>query len=332
MEQLHRPVLQNDLERLFHPETGRGPLWIEEMKDAVFIRHRCVSSIVAMPFAYQEVVMNHWDQLVFEYDPKSPFKRVWSRADIWVEMFERALDGCRRVLDVGCGAGFLAVPLARRFEIYGCDHSLGMLDLAAKRAAEAGVTIALTFADTHALPFEDNYFDAVYCKFAIWPLKDPATGLAEMARVVKRGGRVVVAEVDRQKKYDPGKVPLTSKLLYAVYRIITRAFFNKGDTRDIWKALMAETRGNPLVNLNMIENCLNQRGCIPVYHDQDIQRKTSTLLGRLMGAGHEKYFLYVGRKMTRETQKDARSNEPYQGDQYQEGPLTFLKQAHDIQV
>ena len=244
--------------------------------------------------------MNQWDRLAFEYDPKSPFKGVWSRKDAWVKMFEKALSGCHRVLDVGCGAGFLAVPLATTFEVHGSDHSKAMLSLAAKRADEAGVRIELTFADTHALPFEDNHFDAAYCKFAIWPLKDPKTGLEEMVRVVKPGGRVVVTEVDRHEKYDPGKVPVTSKFLYSVYRMITRTFFNKRDTRDIWKLLMAETRSNPLVNLNMVENCLKENGCIPICRDRTIHRKTSTLLGRLMGSGYEKYFLYVGRKILRE--------------------------------
>ena len=216
MNQWDRLALQNDMKRPFHPETGRDPLWIEERRDAVFMNYRYVSSVGQIPFAYQEVMMNHWDELAFEYDPKSPFKRVWSRTNTWVEMFERALDGCHRVLDVGCGAGFLAVPLAEKFEVHGIDLSEEMLNLAAKRARESNLKLELTYGDSHTLPFEDNFFDATYCKFALWPLKNPERALKEMVRVVRSGGRIVIIEVDRKKKYEGHKMSFRSKVFGSV--------------------------------------------------------------------------------------------------------------------
>ena len=240
--------------------------------------------------------MNLWDQLAFEYDPKSPTRRVWTKPSLWVEMFENALNGCHKVLDVGCGAGFLAVPLAEKFEVHGVDLSKEMLNLAAKRARESNVNMELIHADCHTLPFEDNFFDGSYCKFALWPLKDPEKALKEMVRVVKPGGRIVIIEVDRKKKYEGHKMSFRSKLFYLIYRLITRTLTRRKDTRKIWKDLMDTTRSNPLVNLKMVKESLEKQGCRIISFDTEIQEKTYTFIGKLISSEHEKYFLCVVEK------------------------------------
>jgi len=240
--------------------------------------------------------MNQWDQIAFEYDPKSPFRRVWTKPSVLIKMFEDALDGCHEVLDVGCGAGCLAVPLAKKFEVHGLDFSKEMLNLAARRSGESDVKVNLNHGDSQAMPFDDNFFDGAYCKFALWPLKDPEKALREMIRVVRPGGRVVIMEVDRKKKYEGHKMSFKSKIFYSIYRIITRTLFGKKDTKKIWKALMAETKSNPLVNLKMVKEFIEGLGCRILYYDTEIQEKTYTFIGKLISSEHEKYFLCVAKK------------------------------------
>jgi len=240
--------------------------------------------------------MNLWDQIAFEYDPKSPTRRIWTKPSLWIEMFEKALNGCHKVLDVGCGAGFLAVPLAEKFEVHGIDLSKEMLNLAAKRARESNLKLELTYGDNHALPFEDNFFDGSYCKFALWPLKNPEKALKEMVRVVRSGGRIVIIEVDRKKKYKGHKMSFRSKVFYLIYRIITRTLTQRKDTRKVWKDLMESTRSNPLVNLKMVKEYLEKEGCSILTFDTEIQEKTYTFIGKLMSSEHEKYFLCVAEK------------------------------------
>jgi demethylmenaquinone methyltransferase/2-methoxy-6-polyprenyl-1,4-benzoquinol methylase len=102
-----------------------------------------------------------------------------------------------RVLDVATGTGDLAIELARRVspggEVLGSDFSEEML----RRARVKGGPVAgLSFewGDALALPYEENSFDAATTGFAARNFSDLQGGLAEMARVVRPGGRVVVLD------------------------------------------------------------------------------------------------------------------------------------------
>jgi len=106
-----------------------------------------------------------------------------------------------RALDVACGTGDLALALASRVapggEVLGADFSERMLDHARQKAAGRTETAALRFewADAMALPYEDGSFDAATVGFGARNFADLHRGLAEMARVVRPGGRVVVLEI-----------------------------------------------------------------------------------------------------------------------------------------
>lgn len=94
-----------------------------------------------------------------------------------------------RCLDLGAGSGVSTSELALSGAfVAGVDISLGMLAQGADRA------VPLLAGDVLALPFGDETFDAVTISFAIRNLNDVAGGLAEMWRVLKPGGRLVVCE------------------------------------------------------------------------------------------------------------------------------------------
>ncbi|MGB6918549.1 MAG: ubiquinone/menaquinone biosynthesis methyltransferase [Phycisphaerae bacterium] len=113
----------------------------------------------------------------------------------------RAASACGRaetVLDVCCGTGDLArALLARRGRrIIACDFSSAMLARARSKlghALRAGRASVLE-ADALRLPLADGSVDAAASAFGLRNLEDPARGLAEMVRVVRPGGRVVVLE------------------------------------------------------------------------------------------------------------------------------------------
>jgi demethylmenaquinone methyltransferase / 2-methoxy-6-polyprenyl-1,4-benzoquinol methylase len=113
---------------------------------------------------------------------------------------ERAADLARvapgsRALDVATGTGDLALALAARgAEVVGSDFSEGMLQRArAKAAGRAGVRFE--HADALALPYDDGSFDAATVGFGARNFGDLERGLAEMVRVVRPGGRVVILEI-----------------------------------------------------------------------------------------------------------------------------------------
>ena len=104
-----------------------------------------------------------------------------------------------RVLDVGCGPGFYCAELAEEVgldgSIVGLDASTQMLSLAARRCEGYG-NVALHQADATSLPVGDAGFDAAVCVQVLEYVADVPAGLAELYRVLRPGGRVVVWDVD----------------------------------------------------------------------------------------------------------------------------------------
>jgi demethylmenaquinone methyltransferase/2-methoxy-6-polyprenyl-1,4-benzoquinol methylase len=106
-----------------------------------------------------------------------------------------------RALDVATGTGDLALALARRVgargEVVGCDFSERMLELARDKAASAPARAPARFevANALALPYPDGAFDAATVGFGARNFADLERGVAEMTRVVRIGGRVVVLEI-----------------------------------------------------------------------------------------------------------------------------------------
>lgn len=113
--------------------------------------------------------------------------RLWRRAT----RAALALRPGERCLDVAAGTGVSTEELARSgADVVGADLSLGMVRVGtAVRPA-----VRLLAADALALPFVDGCFDAVTISFGLRNFVDPVAGLAELARVTRPGGRLVVCE------------------------------------------------------------------------------------------------------------------------------------------
>ena len=101
------------------------------------------------------------------------------------------VDG-RRILDVGCGSGPLTAALrAKGAIVSGFDRSTAMLDLARRRLGEDA---DLTVGDlAKPLPYDDAVFDDVVASLVLHYLKDWTEPLAELRRVLKPGGRLILS-------------------------------------------------------------------------------------------------------------------------------------------
>jgi demethylmenaquinone methyltransferase/2-methoxy-6-polyprenyl-1,4-benzoquinol methylase len=124
--------------------------------------------------------------------------RLWRR---FVAATVAARPG-ERVLDLAAGTG----TSSRTFTTAGaycvaCDFSLGMLQVGARNAAGRGRPdgpapgpVRFAAGDALALPFRDRAFDAVTISFGLRNVADPDAALAEMLRVTRPGGRLVICE------------------------------------------------------------------------------------------------------------------------------------------
>ena len=98
------------------------------------------------------------------------------------------------VLDVACGRAIDAVSLAKKgVVIYGCDPSAIMLCKAKEWVKNSGQIVTLVRSLAEDLPFRQEVFSRVYCKGAIDHFANPERALAEMCRVTKKGGKVIIA-------------------------------------------------------------------------------------------------------------------------------------------
>jgi demethylmenaquinone methyltransferase / 2-methoxy-6-polyprenyl-1,4-benzoquinol methylase len=111
-------------------------------------------------------------------------------------------------LDVCCGTGDLALELKRRVgpqgDVVGLDFSEPMLELAREKSRRLGSEVDYRHGNALELPFEDGSFDAATVGFGVRNLVDLRGGVAEMTRVVRPGGRVVILEITT-----PSRPPLS---------------------------------------------------------------------------------------------------------------------------
>ncbi|HEX4927494.1 MAG TPA: class I SAM-dependent methyltransferase [Burkholderiales bacterium] len=123
--------------------------------------------------------------------------RYWKRFAIAVA---RPRAG-ERVLDVAAGSGDLAAALARAVgpsgEVWASDVNRSMLERGRDRLLDAGLVVPAVQCDAERLPFPAGHFDCVTVGFGLRNMTHKEQALAEMARVLRRGGRLVVLEFSR---------------------------------------------------------------------------------------------------------------------------------------
>jgi demethylmenaquinone methyltransferase / 2-methoxy-6-polyprenyl-1,4-benzoquinol methylase len=125
----------------------------------------------------------------------------------WWKRFALELSGVRpgsRVLDVASGSGDLARAFAKRAgpqgEVWMTDINAAMLSVGRDKMIDAGIFPPLALCDAEKLPFRDDSFDCVSVAFGLRNMTHKDRALAEMARVAKPGGRVIVLEFSRPWK------------------------------------------------------------------------------------------------------------------------------------
>jgi ubiquinone/menaquinone biosynthesis C-methylase UbiE len=116
------------------------------------------------------------------------------------------------VLEVAIGTGRNLPYYPRDRRLTGIDLTPAMLTLARGRARDLGVVVALLVADAQALPFGSASFDSVVCTLGLNAIPDDQAAVAEMYRVLRPGGRLVLL----------GHVASPSRPVRAVQRLVER--------------------------------------------------------------------------------------------------------------
>ncbi|MEG0948431.1 MAG: bifunctional demethylmenaquinone methyltransferase/2-methoxy-6-polyprenyl-1,4-benzoquinol methylase UbiE [Bacteroidales bacterium] len=136
----------------------------------------------------------------------------------------------KQILDVATGTGDLAILAARKLKpqrVTGIDLSEGMLAIGRQKVSKAGLDhlVVMECQDCLNLQFEDNSFDAITVAFGVRNFEELEKGFAEMYRVLKPGGVLLVLELST-----PQSFPM--KQLYAFYSFTVIPFLGRMISKD----------------------------------------------------------------------------------------------------
>ena len=165
----------------------------------------------------KENVRKMFDNIAAAYDKLNhilslDIDRAWRKKAV-----KEIVDGSSRIaiLDVACGTGDFSIAIARKITgrslVIGVDLSANMLDIGRKKIVREGLQdkIVLEQGDCEQLRFPDGNFDRVSAAFGVRNFEHLETGIKEMYRVLKPGGKVVILELS---------VP-DNRILRALYKL-----------------------------------------------------------------------------------------------------------------
>ncbi|MEQ4722902.1 class I SAM-dependent methyltransferase [Nonomuraea sp. B19D2] len=141
--------------------------------------------------AREERLRRYWDRQSVSYDRQMAYfdRRLFGDTRSWI-CGQAAGD----TLEVAVGTG-LNLPLyPEGVRLTGVEWSPAMLAIARRRASELGVQADLYEGDAQALAFPDAAFDTVVCTFSLCAIPDHGRAIAEMARVLRPGGILLLAD------------------------------------------------------------------------------------------------------------------------------------------
>lgn len=160
-----------------------------------------------------------FDQVAAKYDRTNDVLSL-GQDRRWRQMVTEAMDlhPGEVVLDLAAGTGTSSEPFAAAgARVVPCDFSLGMLQVGKGRRRDLGFVAG----DATRLPFADGSFDVVTISFGLRNVVDTDAALAEMLRVTRRGGRVVICEFS-QPTWKPFRVVYSGYLMRALPAVARR--------------------------------------------------------------------------------------------------------------
>lgn len=133
----------------------------------------------------------YWDKTARNYDKQIAFweRRLFGDGRQWV-----CAQATGEVLEVAIGTGRNLPYYPEGIRLTGIEFSPAMLDLARRRADELGLQVDLCVGDAQALDLPDASFDTVVCTLSLCAIPDDRRAVAEMWRVLRPGGRLLLLD------------------------------------------------------------------------------------------------------------------------------------------
>jgi ubiquinone/menaquinone biosynthesis C-methylase UbiE len=167
----------------------------------------------------------------------------------------------KRVLEIGCGVATDGISFVRAGASYvGVDQSDAALALAARRLELEGLEAGFARADATSLPFEDRSFDLVYSHGVLHHLADTERAVAEIRRVLRPGGRILLMLYHRNSLNYRFTIMILRRVLAAALlvpgaaRLVARATGERRDVIEGHRRLLSEHRRRYLLDKQLFLN------------------------------------------------------------------------------
>ncbi|MBS1513150.1 MAG: class I SAM-dependent methyltransferase [Bacteroidetes bacterium] len=128
----------------------------------------------------------YYDLLLIRFFP------VWKK---WLKQVLPFIEG-QKVLEISFGTGYLMTQYAARFNVYGIDYNDKMIEITRRKLRKKGLSATILKGNVENLPFEDNTFDTIINTMSFTGYPDGEKALAEMQRVLKKNGKLLLLDVD----------------------------------------------------------------------------------------------------------------------------------------
>ncbi|HEV2581963.1 MAG TPA: class I SAM-dependent methyltransferase [Ktedonobacteraceae bacterium] len=176
---------------------------------------------------------------------------IYSSSDVYAEIHQQrhaailewidrlGLPPGSQALEIGCGAGFMSIELARRgFHVQAIDSVQAMVELTRSHALEAGVEehLSVEVGDITALAYEQDAFDLTLAIGVIPWIERVGPAMQELARVTRPGGYVILTADNRARLnnlLDPWLNPMFAPLKRAIKRMLMRAGLRRSSLKDV---------------------------------------------------------------------------------------------------
>ena len=217
-----------------------------------------------------------------------PFKRLYKERTLTLLNLWPGL----HMLEVGAGVGLDALEMARRIApegaVVGLDFSETMVREAQRRCVGVGLPVSFTQGDAHALPFDTGAFDRCYADRTFQHLHDPRQALAEMIRVTRPGGMLLIVEPDHEMH-----------IIDTPFKDVTRRFlsfrsdtFAQGDVAHQLYGMMRELGLEDVAVEAMTDVETNYEALNPVMH-LDGGMRVAAEQGIVTSEETERWIAYV---------------------------------------
>jgi len=131
------------------------------------------------------------------------------------------------LLDVAPGPGYFSIELAKlgAYSITGLDISHTFVEIASRKAAEAGVHVEFRQGNASSMPFAQDTFDFLVCRAAFKNFAQPVRALREMCRVLKPGGRCLIIDLRKDASIESINHEVEGMGLNPVNKALTKLAF-----------------------------------------------------------------------------------------------------------